>query len=131
MLGLNVAKDYGIQLLHVIGDSDLVVCQVKGTFSCNKMRLKRYRDVVIISTKDFQSISLEAVPGEHNKATDALAFFASIFDPDNEVQDTCKVQVIFCPFMPDNFDNWEVFYDDKQICIFMANVDEYAGNQID
>ena len=26
LLGLNIAKDYGIRLLHVIGNSDLIVC---------------------------------------------------------------------------------------------------------
>ena len=36
LLGINVAKDYGVQLLHVIGDYDLVVCQVKSTFSCKR-----------------------------------------------------------------------------------------------
>ena len=86
------------------------------------MRLKRYRDAVRIATEDFQPISLQVVPREHNQAADALAFFNSIFDPDNEVQDAHKVQVIFCPFVPDNFDNWEVFHDDKQIRRFMANV---------
>ena len=58
LLGLNIAKDYGIQLLHIIDDSDLIVCQVKGTFSCKKIRLKRYRDVVRITTKEFLVISL-------------------------------------------------------------------------
>ena len=43
----------------------------------------------------------------------------------------CKVQVIFCPSVPDNFENWEFFDDEKQICRFMANVDEYAGNKVD
>ena len=88
------------------------------------MRLKRYRDAVKISTEEFQAISLQAVPREQNQAANALVIFSSVFDPNNEVQDTCKVQVIFCPSVPDNFDNWEVFYDDKQICRFMANVDE-------
>ena len=113
MLGLNVTKDYGIQLLHVIGESNLVVCQVKGTFSCNKMRLKRYKDAVKIATEDFQAISLQEVLREHKQVANALAVFSSVFDPDNEVQDTCKVQVIFCPFVPKKFDNWEVFDDDK------------------
>ena len=97
----------------VIGDSDLVVCQVKGTFSCKKMRLKRYRDAVRIAIEEFKAISLQAVLREHNQTTDALAVFALVFDPNDEVQDTCKVQVIFLPSVLDNFDNWEVFDDNK------------------
>ena len=77
------------------------------------MLLKRYKDEVRISIEDFQVISLQVVPREHNQVADALAFFTSVFDPEIEVQDTCKVQVIFFPSVPDNFDNWEVFDDDK------------------
>ena len=36
LLGFNIAKDYGIKLLHIIGDSDLIVCQVKGKISWKK-----------------------------------------------------------------------------------------------
>ena len=32
--------------------------------------------------------------------------------------------------MPDNFNNWEVFDDENLIRRFMANVEEYAGNQV-
>ena len=95
------------------------------------MRLKRYRDAIRIATEDFQAISLQEVPREYNQVIGALTVFSSIFDPNSEVQDTWKVQVIFHPFVPENFDNWEVFDDDKKICIFMANIDEYVGNQVD
>jgi ribonuclease HI len=43
LLGLNIAKDLGIKILHIIGDSDLIVCQVKGHHACKHERLKRYR----------------------------------------------------------------------------------------
>ena len=95
------------------------------------MRLKRYQDAVRIATEDFQAISLQEVPREHNQTKDAIVVFASVFDPNDEVQDTCKVQVIFLPSVPDNFDNWEFFDDDEKIRRFMANADEYAGNQVD
>ena len=39
--------------------------------------------------------------------------------------------MIFHPSIPDNFDNWEVFDDDKHIRRFMANIEEYVGNQVD
>ena len=61
------------------------------------MRLKRYRDAFKISTEEFQAISLQAVPREQNQAANALAIFASVFDPNNEVQDACKVRAIFRP----------------------------------
>ena len=42
-----------------------------------------------------------------------------------------QVQVISHPSISDNFDNWEVFNNDKQICRFMESVEEYASNQVD
>ena len=95
------------------------------------MRLKRYREVVRITIEYLQDISLQAIPRERNQTADALAIFTSVFNPTDEVQDTCKVQVIFRPLVPDNFDNWEVFDDNKLVRRFMANVKEYAGNQVD
>jgi ribonuclease HI len=31
LLGLNLAKDFGIKVLKIIGDSDLIILQVKGS----------------------------------------------------------------------------------------------------
>jgi len=60
--GLNMDKDLGIKFLHIIGDSDLIVCQVKGHYVCKQERLKIYRLVVLLALKEFEEIDLEAVP---------------------------------------------------------------------
>ena len=46
LLGLEIAKDIGIKVLSIKGDSDLIVSQVKNVFSCKCGRLKKYRNVV-------------------------------------------------------------------------------------
>ena len=56
--GFDLAKDYGIKFLKIIGDFDPIVMQVKGKCACKKQRLKRYMDVVRLVTKNFKTLSL-------------------------------------------------------------------------
>jgi len=46
ILGLNAAKDRGIQNLKVFGDANLIIQQVNKTFQAKHPRLKAYRDEV-------------------------------------------------------------------------------------
>ena len=46
LLGIEIAKDMGIKLLDIKGDSDLIVQQVKGQFACKCQRLKKYRNAI-------------------------------------------------------------------------------------
>ena len=41
LLGLEMARDVGIKILNIKGDSDLIILQVKGQFACKCQRLKR------------------------------------------------------------------------------------------
>jgi hypothetical protein len=43
ILGLNLTIDMNIRSLHVRGDSDLIISQVKRNFSTKKPRLRKYR----------------------------------------------------------------------------------------
>jgi hypothetical protein len=54
LLGSNIAKYLGIKMVHVIGDFDLVVCQVNGHHACKLERLKRYRSIILLAMKRFQ-----------------------------------------------------------------------------
>ena len=40
LLGLKVASHHGIKKLHVIGDSKLIISQIKGTYASKNRRLK-------------------------------------------------------------------------------------------
>ena len=46
LLGIEIAKDMGIKMLSIKGDSDLIVQQVKGQFACKCQRLKKYRNAI-------------------------------------------------------------------------------------
>ena len=46
LLGIELAKDMGIKLLSIKGDSDLIVQQIIGQFACKCPRLKKYRNAI-------------------------------------------------------------------------------------
>ena len=44
LLGLRIAHKHGIKCLHVIGDFELVISQVRNTYVSKNKRLKQYRN---------------------------------------------------------------------------------------
>ena len=44
LLGLETAKDMGIKMLNIKGDSDLVFLQIKNQYQCKNDRLRKYRN---------------------------------------------------------------------------------------
>jgi ribonuclease HI len=73
LLGLEIAKDMGIKILNIKGDSDLVILQVKNKYACKSERLKRYRNAIWDTIELFDAIDLISIPREHNSLADNLA----------------------------------------------------------
>ena len=46
ILGLEAAKEMGIKMLNIKGDSDLVVLQIKNQYQCKNDRLRKYRNAI-------------------------------------------------------------------------------------
>ena len=61
LLGLELAKYYGIEFLDIVGNSNPIVIQVKGKLACENQRLKRYRDAMQLATKNFSALSLQVI----------------------------------------------------------------------
>jgi ribonuclease HI len=85
ILGLNLTIDMNIRSLHVRGDSDLIISQVKRDFSSKKPRLKQYRDVVWDAIKIFNEFSIKDIPREENSMADSLVVSASTLQPCEEI----------------------------------------------
>jgi probable phosphoglycerate mutase len=72
LVGLELARDHGVETLAVEGDSKLVIEHVFGTWKCKCPRLmplrQRARDLV----GAFKSVSGRWIPRERNGAADAL-----------------------------------------------------------
>lgn len=71
--GLEAARDYGYDEVHVRGDSELIVKQVRGEYDANDPTLREHRVTVRELLAGFDSWSLEHVPREINDRADELA----------------------------------------------------------
>eukprot|EP00978_Attheya_sp_CCMP212_P026425 scaffold86901_cov53-Attheya_sp.AAC.1 len=73
--GLLCAKALGIQRIHVKGDSQLVIKQIRGDYRVNSPNLQPYHDSVMATIRDSFSLFLypSHIPRDKNKRADALA----------------------------------------------------------
>ncbi|MCU4754425.1 ribonuclease HI family protein [Halobacteria archaeon AArc-curdl1] len=70
---LEAARDYGYDELHVRGDSELIVKQVRGEYNTNNPELREKRVTVHELLRHFDEWTLEHVPREVNSRADELA----------------------------------------------------------
>lgn len=71
--GLREASDMGIDIVEAVGDSNLVVRQVSGDWSCNASNLKPLLNEVRDLEESFRSFHIRHVPREANMEADELA----------------------------------------------------------
>lgn len=112
LLGLKLIRSLGVTKVSILGDSDLIIQQIKGTFVTNDPRLRYYRIVVTDLLSSFLEYQLTKIPRSHNLHAHSLATFASTcklpFGPNHQF--TAKIK--HRPSVPDNVDNWQVFEND-------------------
>jgi len=70
---LEVASDYGFDEVHIRGDSELIVKQVRGEWNTNDPELREQRVRVRELLMQFDDWQLEHVPREINDRADQLA----------------------------------------------------------
>ncbi len=70
---LDAARDYGYDEVHVRGDSELIVKQVRGEYDTNNPELREKRVTVHELLTAFDEWTLEHVPREVNTRADELA----------------------------------------------------------
>lgn len=130
IIGLDIAKVYGIKLLTVLGDSDLIVSQIRHKFSTRKPRLKQYRNYVWDLIEYFDAFSIKWTDRPNNYLANIMANLAvrQIDLPFNEV---IQVQMKYRPSIPDNVQNWQVFEDDKDLIRFLTCEEDYENQIID
>jgi hypothetical protein len=94
-----------IKFLNFIGDSNLVIKQVKEQVTCKNYRLKRYKNLVWDTMKLFNALSLEVEMIIFNEQVNALAIVASTLQPCEEVLRRGRMEIIFRPSIFGNFDH--------------------------
>ena len=81
--GLELARSVEAKLILVLGDSQLVIDQINGTYEAKEERMKKYLNRVIRLVKRFKEADFVQILREENVETDTLAKEASM----NEAMD--------------------------------------------
>jgi ribonuclease HI len=131
LLGLKIAKSLQAPSLSIMGDSDLVIQQVKGNFVTNDKRLRSYRSAVMEILETFPEFVITKIPRGHNLHAHSLATFASTFKFPLEPNNCFTAEVRYRPSIPNNVREWQVFEDDMQINNFLTLQQEFTGLNID
>ena len=77
LTGLTVALSIGVKHIRVLGDSNLVVSQVKGDFALREQSLAAYRIWAQKLEQEFQTFSIEYAQRSENRFADALTNLGS------------------------------------------------------
>ena len=101
LLGLKVASKHKIKKLHVFGDSELVVQQIKTSYASKNKRLKQYRNVVWDGIEAFDAFGITWMDRSNNKMADLLANVA-IKPNDDSFIGISIVEVQSRPSIPNN-----------------------------
>ena len=87
--GLELAKSVEARSILILGDSQLVMGQVNGTYEAKEGRMKKYLEKVLCLVKKFKEANFIQIPRKENMEADALAKEASVtgaMDEFDEVQ---------------------------------------------
>jgi len=128
MLGLQKAISFNVVALKVVGDSEIVVRQVRNTIHYLSPHLKSYQQEVLRLISNLQAFNIIVVLRTRNATANTLANTASRMSP---LSDIFTVEILYKPSIPDNITNLHAFDDDQQILHFMANTDVFKDAAID
>lgn len=131
LLGLKLVKSLGAARLSILGDSDLVIQQMRGNFLTNDLRLRSYRAAAIEILNTFLETQLAKIPRKHNLHAHNLATFSSTCRLPLEPNHHFTAEIKHRPSVPDNVKNWQVFDNDTQINNFLTSKEEFSSTYMD
>ncbi|XP_070020668.1 uncharacterized protein [Nicotiana sylvestris] len=119
ILGLKMAIDMNIQELLVIGDSDLLIHQVREEWTTKNSKILLYLHHIQELRKRFTKMEFQRVPRIQNKFVDALATLSSMIQhPDKNCIDPIPVKVhnqqAYCAHVEEEADGKPWFHDIKE-----------------
>ncbi|CAL8992530.1 unnamed protein product [Prunus brigantina] len=77
IMGLSTAREMGAEKMKMIGDSNLVLSQLQGSFAVKEATLAPYRTAAERLINSFKQVAMEHIPGITNRYADALATLGS------------------------------------------------------
>ena len=99
-----MASKHNIRNFHVIGDSKLIVQQVKASYASKNKRLKQYRNAIWDEIKAFDAFGITWMDRSNNKMADLLANVA-IKPNDDSFNDISIVEIKYRPFVLGNIES--------------------------
>ena len=131
ILGLQIIRKLGGQIILVMGDSELGIKQINAEYSIHNPRLARYRDTTHDLVEDLLESKFAIIPRKHNMQAHCLATFASTCKfPFSPIQ-KYTVEIKHRPIILDNVKYQQIFSEDEQIYHFLNNEREFQNFQID
>ena len=85
--GLKLAKSVKARSVLVLGDSQLVMGQVNGTYEAKEGRMKKYLEKVLLLMKKFKEVNFVQILREENVEADSLAKEASATESTDELDE--------------------------------------------
>ncbi len=127
LLGLKLVQSLQAIKVSILGDSDLVIQQVKGNFVTNDKRLRSYRSAAAEILNSFTEFQITKIPRTHNLHAHSLATFASTCKLPFEPQHCFTAEIKHRPSVPNNVKDWQVFEDDTQKNNFLTLQQEFQN----
>ncbi|KAK4721391.1 hypothetical protein R3W88_011624 [Solanum pinnatisectum] len=94
ILGLRRAIDLDVKEMLIIGDSDLLIHQVRGEWATRNRKLLPYLECVHRLCKRFIKVEFKHVPRTQNEFVDALATLSSMIQhPDHNYIDPIRIRI--------------------------------------
>jgi len=131
LLGLKLIKSLQATKVSILGDSDLIIQQMKGNFVTNDKRLRSYRSTAIEILNAFAEFQLTKISRTHNLHAHSLATFSSTCKLPFEPNHCFTAEIKHRPSIPNNVKDGQVFEDDTQINNFLTLQQEFSGLNID
>ena len=114
----------------VIGDSELVVQQIKTSYASKNKRLKQYRNAIWDEIEVFDAFGITWMDISNNKMADLLAN-VEIKPNDDSFIGIYIIEVQNRPSIPNNTKNWQVFEDDNDILQFLLLKKRYDSQELE
>lgn len=112
--------------MKVLGNSELVVHQVRGISSAKHVRMRSYRARAWDLIESFDAFNIISIPWKLNTIADQMATIGAQFDPSTSLLTRSQVVGLFVhPTIPNNDTHWQVFESDEQIALFIQISGEF------
>ena len=120
--GIRKAIDMGVKVIECVGDSEIIVKQVRNHIHFLSPHLINYQKLIRDLTNCFLAFNIKSVPRSQTFDVDLLANNASRLIPlEGLSPEMFSIELMYRQSILNNVMNWKVFKEDKQILEFLSS----------